>query len=167
MTVQNPHMSVHIGAMRLVGGQSGVGSHDAAQTLTLEDFPDPKLARALSPNGRAFWATQRRASAQVHACVKAYCDAQRIRPVDGPVRVTFRYTRPTRQRVDLDNLTTGVSKAVLDGLVRAGILTDDSSEHVVAVTAEAAYLRGVRQLDVTLTPAPAPGAAGGGGANDG
>jgi Holliday junction resolvase RusA-like endonuclease len=67
--------------------------------------------------------------------------------------MTFRFIRPTRGRIDIDNLSTGVTKAVLDSLVRGGWLVDDDSTHVVAVTAEAVYERGRRALVVVMEEA--------------
>lgn len=124
-----------------------------SQTLTLEDFPSPLLARALSPNGRVHWAQRNAARKTVAAVVAGASIRARLEPARGPVRVTFRYVRPTRGRVDLDNLSTGVSKACLDALVRQRILVDDDSRHVVAVTAEAVYEKGRRALVVILEEA--------------
>lgn len=126
---------------------------ERSQTLVLEGFPDPKTARELSPNGRAHWA--RRAKARKHVAEALHVTAMRAgwAPVTTPVRMTFRFIRPTRGRIDIDNLSTGVTKAVLDSLVRGGWLVDDDSTHVVAVTAEAVYERGRRALVVVMEEA--------------
>lgn len=116
----------------------------------LADFPDTKTARALSPNGRAHWATQAKAKALVG--IRVHQAATSLMWFREPVRVTFRYVFPTRRRRDIDNLSTGVAKAVLDTLVRGGWLEDDDSEHVVVVRAEVAYEKGSRRLEVVIEP---------------
>lgn len=123
------------------------------QRLVLESFPSPLLARSLSPNGRVHWGVRDKGRRLVHAVVVAEVQRSGMRPASGPVRVTFRYVRPTRGRVDLDNLSTGVSKACLDALVRSGMLADDDSRHVVAVTAEAVYEKGRRALEIIVEDA--------------
>lgn len=124
-----------------------------SQTLVLEGFPQPALARELSPNGRVHWA--RRAKARKSAAAVLHATAMRdgFRPATGPVRMTFRFIRPTLGRIDIDNLSTGVTKAVLDSLVRGGWLVDDDSTHVVAVTAEAVYEKGRRALVIVMEEA--------------
>lgn len=130
--------------------KSGHGPAPDSQSLWIEDFPQPATARTLSPNGRAHWAVKSKARDVVAAAVKLAAVRAGWVAVDGPVRVTFRYVRPTRGRIDLDNLSTGVSKAALDSLVRGGYLEDDDSSHVVAVTAEAVYERGRRALQIVV-----------------
>jgi Holliday junction resolvase RusA-like endonuclease len=133
------------------------------QTLILTDFPPPEISRALSPNGRAHWATRRSARMEVESAVVVEGTVSRLRPVVGPLRVTFRYVFPTRRRRDIDNLTTGVTKAALDALVRGRWIEADDSEHVLSVTAEAVVEPGNRRLEITLAPA-GRGVAGEGGA---
>lgn len=48
---------------------------------------------------------------------------------DSPVRIIFTHYR--KRLADLDNLST---KAVLDGIVSAGFLTDDSPQQVAEIT---------------------------------
>lgn len=127
--------------------------HTAPQTLILTDFPPPAIARALSPNGRTHWAPKAKARKSVETWVTVSAERSRLQPIRVPVRATFRFVRPTRQRIDLDNLSTGVTKAALDALVRGGWLVDDDSTHVVSVTAEVAYEKGQRRLEIRLEPA--------------
>lgn len=69
-----------------------------------------------------------------------------------PVRLTFRYVFPDRGRHDLDNLSTGVTKAAIDALVRGEWIAADDSEHVVGVKAEAVYEKGRRALEIIIEP---------------
>ena len=124
-----------------------------AQRLVIADFPSPDVARALSPNGRAHWTTQRAARQAVASRVVVEATRAGLRPVDGPVRLTFRYVFPVRRTRDVDNWTSGVTKAAIDALVRGRWIAADDSEHVMAVTVEPAVERGRRRLEIALTPA--------------
>ena len=132
------------------GGEGVSTALSGVQRLVLEGFPSPLLARSLSPNGRVHWGVRDKARRMVQIVVVAEVQRSGMRPAAGPLQVTFRYIRPTRGRVDLDNLSTGVSKACLDSLVRAGVLVDDDSRHVVELRAEAVYEKGRRALEIIL-----------------
>jgi Holliday junction resolvase RusA-like endonuclease len=123
------------------------------QTLYVEDFPATSDARALSPNGRAHWATKSAARKEVASRVVVEATVSRLRPVRGSVRLTFRYFFPTRRQRDVDNLTTGVTKAAIDALVRGRWIEADDSETVLSVVAEAKYERGARRLEIVIAPA--------------
>jgi Holliday junction resolvase RusA-like endonuclease len=122
------------------------------QTLVLDDFPDPQLARRLSPNGRVHWAVRAKAKDAARRRIACECLLQRIVPPDAPVRLTFRWCFPTLGRHDIDNLI-ATAKPLIDALVEAGVLDDDDSTHVVAVTAEVAYEKGRRALEIVIAPA--------------
>jgi Holliday junction resolvase RusA-like endonuclease len=123
------------------------------QALIVEDFPSTDISRTLSPNGRAHWATKKRARAWVATMVACAAREQRLRPVDGPVRLLFRYVFPDRRKRDVDNLTTGVTKAAIDSLVRGEWLAADDSDHVTEVKAEAVVEKGRRCLVIVIAPA--------------
>lgn len=124
------------------------------QTLIVDDFPSTADARALSPNGRAHWATKRMARKAVASEVVIAATQQGLRPVDGPVRLLFRYVFPDRRNRDVDNLTTGVTKAAIDALVRGRWLAADDSEHVTEVKAVAVVERGKRRLEIEIARRP-------------
>ena len=128
-----------------------------SQTIVVQGFPSPPVARALSPNGRAHWAQRQSCRQIVAANVSAAIVMQRTRPVSGPVRLTFRYVFPERRRRDVDNLTTGVTKAAIDTLVRLGVLAADDSKHVLSVTVEPVVERRARRLEIVIEPAPSDG----------
>lgn len=124
------------------------------QTIVLPMFPDPKLARALSPNGRVHWGARASAKAKVAGRVALAALLQKLEPVDVPVRIVFRWVFPRGGRHDVDNLIgSGVTKAAIDSLVNAGYLADDSSQYVVSVAAEVQVERGQRRLEIRLEPA--------------
>lgn len=123
------------------------------QTLVLEDFPNPLLARRLSPNGRVHWAVRAEAKRIAAHRIACECLLQSVVPADGPVRLAFRWVFPTAGRRDLDNLI-ATAKPLIDSMVTAGVLTDDDSTHVVSIAASVAHEKGRRALEITIDPAP-------------
>lgn len=122
-------------------------------TLVLEDFPSPQLARTLSPNGRAHWRVRMQARHTVHAAVFSATDRRfGDDVVRGPIALFVVYVRPTRTRVDLDNLSTGVTKAAIDALVRCGLIDGDDSTIVRRLNVQTRYEKGRRALEITLVP---------------
>ncbi len=75
---------------------------------------------------------------------------QGLHRVDAPVRLLFRYVYPDRRKRDVDNLTTGVTKAAIDALVRGEWLVADDSEHVTEVKAVAVVEKGSRRLEIEI-----------------
>jgi hypothetical protein len=66
------------------------------------------------------------------------------------VHVTYQFVKPTKQRMDTDNAG-GATKPILDGIVMAGLIPDDSGEYVSAVTTLAPlYIKGVREVRVRV-----------------
>ncbi len=120
------------------------------QVLIVDDSPSTADARALSPNGRAHWATKRAARLSVASEVKIAATQQGLRPVTGPVRLTFRYVFPEQRKRDVDNLTSGVTKCAIDALVRGRWLEADDSEHVTEVKAVAVVEKGSRRLEIEI-----------------
>jgi len=100
------------------------------QRLTLEEFPRPAVARALSPNGRASWPARYRATQDVHTLVKLRAVMAGLRPMHGLVTLWVTWVVPDRRQRDADNHTTGVVKATIDALVRGGYLEDDDTDHL-------------------------------------
>lgn len=116
------------------------------QTLTLEDFPRPEVARALSPNGRAHWAKKRAASMLVAGHVVAAALQQGLHPMQGFVVMRPRFTYPNQRKRDDDNLATGVCKAGRDALVKRGYLINDDLQHLRQMPVEVTVQKGVRRL---------------------
>lgn len=122
----------------------------ATQTLVLEDFPSPEVARTLSPNGRAHWKAKRAAGGIVYEHVMAALARQPIVPMTGRVILRPTFVYPVKRRRDDDNLATGVMKVVRDALVAKGILADDSTRHVRQEPAEVRVEKGVRRLVLVI-----------------
>lgn len=121
------------------------------QTLTFPNFPSPQCARALSPNGRAHWASKRNHAKQVKQAVHVRALIQGLAQMDGIVEIQPRFIYPVARKRDDDNLATGVMKAVRDGLVEAGYLKADDMDHVVQKRPIVEVQKGTRALILTFT----------------
>jgi hypothetical protein len=123
--------------------------------LVLDNFPQPNVARALSPNGRAHWATRAEMRRLVQTHVRCAVLREQVLAVARPrVRLSLRYVFPQERPRDPDNWTTGVTKAVIDELVRIGILDADDSKHLDLAPVELHVERGQRRLEIQWEPAP-------------
>lgn len=91
--------------------------------------------------------------------VKRDCDdlvawsakAARIAPCHVPIRYRVLWVEPNRRR-DLDNIAFG-KKFIQDGLVKAGILHNDTHHEIVGFTDEFAYDKKDPRIVVTLEEA--------------
>ena len=54
---------------------------------------------------------------------------QKLRPVQGPISITFHWYYRNKRR-DPDNISSSGRKLILDGLVTSGILADDGWNHI-------------------------------------
>lgn len=116
------------------------------QTLTIEDFPRPDVARTLSPNGRAHWATKRACTRLIHEQVAYWALFDLLRPMPGHVTIYPTFIYPQARKRDDDNLATGVMKAVRDALVKGGYLDADDTEHLRQMPVEVRVEKGRRAL---------------------
>jgi Holliday junction resolvase RusA-like endonuclease len=100
------------------------GAESATFTLTLP------LADLHNSNDRSHWAVVARKRKALRALAKR--EASRELPVFfGPVALDVTFQFPTKHRRDLDNVDL---KPLIDGIVDANVLEDDSSDILVAVT---------------------------------
>ncbi len=106
--------------------------------LVLDDFPSARwrysrtrppadLARVLSPNGRHDWYTRWLATRYVQARVWLAVRHVGTSSVPPPARLQLTYVRPSHRARDTDNWTSGVTKAVIDGLVKVKVLAGDDA----------------------------------------
>lgn len=91
----------------------------------------PPGLRILSLNGREHWAARNRAAQDIKAHAWALAKLHHA-PRLQRAAITVEYRPPDRRRRDPDNLAP-TGKAAIDGLVLAGVLPDDNSDHVTAV----------------------------------
>jgi hypothetical protein len=111
----------------------------------------------LSANDRRHWAVQRK-------LVKAWRDmahwqakADKLPPLPVPVRIVATVHRPdrTQRRWDAGNYAP-TAKAIVDGLVDAGLLPDDANRYVTGPDMRAG--EGWAKAAIVLTFEPAPDA---------
>ncbi len=95
-------------------------------TITL-----PPGLPVLSLNDRKHWARRNEAAQQLKLAAWASARSAKA-PALQRAEVTVTYQPPDRRRRDPDNLAP-TGKALIDGLVLAGVLPDDCSAHVTAV----------------------------------
>ena len=74
--------------------------------------------------------------------------AAHIKPYTKPVQIDCLWVEPNKRR-DHDGIHFGV-KFILDGLVKAGILKDDSPRYVKRITHEVAYDRDNPRIEVWI-----------------
>lgn len=130
----------------------------AVQTLVLENFPRPEIARALSPNGRAHWAVKRKARLNVVDHVTVAAIKSGLRLMQAPVLIRLKYVMPDHKLRDQDNYSGGgVTKAVIDTLVNGQWLEGDDSARLQIAPVELVTEKGRRALEITLENLP-PGA---------
>jgi len=89
-----------------------------------------EYTRACRSHAQQGAALKRQAEAQVIWSAKA----ARLKPVSGPVFMSFAWYEPDRRR-DTDNVAFA-KKFILDALVQLGILADDGRNHVVGFADE-------------------------------
>lgn len=98
-----------------------------ALALRLPMESPPLLMNQL--RSKTHWRAQHAAHQQVIDTVVTMCRAQRAGSFSDPVVVVLTWHAKHNRRRDPDSLAPMV-KGCLDGLVRAGVLTDDSSTYV-------------------------------------
>ena len=121
-------------------------------TRTLAIDLDVPAALWLTANGREHWREKARRTKALRTLAYAHCTPRTTR-FDGPVDVTAIISYPTARRADPANASPTV-KAVLDGIVDAGLLADDDHRHVPRVTFERGpdtRRRGIYHVAIRLT----------------
>lgn len=123
--------------------------------LIVPDFPSVEIARALSPNGRPHWAERNKAKKAVRDAVWAawVCRRDELPPMPPPVHVTYRWIVPDRIKRDLDNHSTGTTKAAQDFLVRQKLLPGGDHSTALTSTVEIVYERGQRRFEIEIVTA--------------
>ena len=114
---------------------------------------DVPAALWLTANGREHWREKARRTKALRTLAYAHCMPRTTR-FDGPVDVTATISYPTARRADPANASPTV-KAVLDGIVDAGLLADDDHRHVPRVTFERGSdtkTRGLYRVCIDLEP---------------
>jgi hypothetical protein len=103
----------------------------ASWTLTI-----PAPTQWVSANDRSHWASKARLVKVWREATCLHAKSARLPHIDVPVTITGYVHRTINRRADAHNRILTV-KACIDGLVDAGVLTDDNDKHVTAVTMRA------------------------------
>jgi len=90
----------------------------------------------ISANDRMHWRPKASLTAEWRRAGALWAKSKRLPHIDVPVSITAWVHRTDRRRADAQNRYPTV-KAVIDGLVDAGVLDDDSDQYVTAVTMRA------------------------------
>ena len=93
-------------------------------TLHLPDLP------YVTSNTREHWAERASCNAAWRKATGQIAGQQLRIPTCERIRVELVYWPPTAHRRDPDNLVTGVLKPIVDGLVDAGVVPDDTAAYV-------------------------------------
>jgi hypothetical protein len=117
------------------------------QQLILENFPRPDSARTLSPTGRAHWAAQRKARLHVADVVIVQAIRMGLKRMRGQVMLQMTYVMPNERARDQDNYSgSGVTKAVIDVLVKGGWLDGDDTARLRLAPVQIRVEKGRRAL---------------------
>jgi Holliday junction resolvase RusA-like endonuclease len=102
--------------------------------LEISKLPD----KALSPNARGgFWARYkagRKLKEMVYLLARSKMNGDFDKPME-KASLKLTYVFPQRRRRDPDNFS-AMGKYIADGLVLAGVIEDDSAEHLVILPVE-------------------------------
>ena len=95
-------------------------------TVIIDHLPYPEL----SPNARVHWAVKAKATKVLRAEVYWLAWEEHIQgpPMEQAV-ISYEFTVTSKRRRDLDNLVASM-KAAQDGLVDAGVIRADDSQHL-------------------------------------
>ena len=97
------------------------------QTLILEGQL-PAINEIIA-NSKTHWANYSRVKRGNTNLIALQCKTQRLKTFEHPVGIVFNHYRPNKRK-DPDNVAGGAMKVILDGLVKAGILKDDTMDFV-------------------------------------
>lgn len=94
------------------------------------DFNQPNRPLSINEANRMHWAQKRRRLAPWKIATTAAYQAARTPKFDHPVVITITLTFERKARRDAHNYTGTVAKTIVDALVTAGMILDDTSDWV-------------------------------------
>lgn len=111
------------------------------------DIPPREL---LNANKRYHWAVRARMAADLKADAYKVARGARVPRLDR-IRVVGVVHAPDRRRRDPHNLFPTL-KAYIDGIVAAGVIIDDDSQHLVSVAMQSGAPRRPLRMSVVILP---------------
>lgn len=96
----------------------------------------PWPSRELSPNSRVHWSKKAKAAkySRLYAFVRAK-ESKWVVPATGKITLTIEFVKPSRRRMDLDNMLAGM-KPALDGIAQALGVDDSRFRYLLDVADE-------------------------------
>jgi len=98
------------------------------QIIEIDDIP-PNLNEVISMTKRHWGAYYSQKKKWSNAII-SYCKLFKLKPMQAPIKVTLQNIYPTNRRRDPDNI---ICKFLLDGIVEAGVLPDDSFKEITEI----------------------------------
>lgn len=98
------------------------------QKIDIDNIP-PNLNETLNMAKR-HWGAYYSQKKKWGKLIKDYCELSNMQPIETPVNITIQNTYPCKRRRDPDNI---IMKFILDGIVEAGIIPDDTFEHINSI----------------------------------
>ena len=111
-------------------------------------FPSRNELENLS---RQHWSLGHKKKKEMTNTVYYACKAQKLRKYrNEKIKLLCRFYEINNRR-DPDNIFSGAIKAILDGIVKAGIINDDSQRYIKSIAFELAIDRNNPRIEVFLT----------------
>jgi Holliday junction resolvase RusA-like endonuclease len=117
-------------------------------------FPVADVKQLISANDRGHWSKNHRKTKQWRQTAQLVASSARNRghlPLMERARIEVWFTYPTNHRRDVANLHPTV-KALVDGVVDAGILPDDNDKHVLGPDCRRDPEKGPLSMRMVITP---------------
>ncbi|MCW2785213.1 MAG: hypothetical protein JWP74_1730 [Marmoricola sp.] len=117
--------------------------------MTTIQFAPP--AKFINANDRKHWRTEAKTTKTWREAAATECKRANLPAFDVPVRIVIAYRFPDNRRRETSNLQP-TSKAICDGIVDSGVITDDRDELVTGPDNRREYPNGPHRVTVTITP---------------
>ena len=117
-------------------------------------FPVATVKDLISANDRGHWSKSHRKTKKWRQTAQIVASSARNRgqlPLLERAQITVWFTYPTAHRRDVANLHPTV-KALVDGIVDAGILPDDNDKHVLGPDCRRVPEKGPLSMRMVITP---------------
>jgi len=116
------------------------------QVIELDDIP-PNLNTVINLAKR-HWGAYYGQKKKWSKLIVDYCKLYKLQPMKTPIKVSLRNIYSTNRRRDPDNI---ILKNILDGLVEAGIIPDDSFKEIDSISIlKPSVEKGVSKTFITL-----------------
>ena len=113
-----------------------MSSQELSVPIRLEVGVHKKKTHYLNLNNYRNWQFQLNNQLKKTFKITVASDIRNLKPVGGPVRITYSIFYPTKRAFDVDNIGTVISKFTMDALVEFGIIEDDNYHFVPEIVFE-------------------------------